>query len=214
VTHYRIFDGKIVYERPVKRWEGTGPVKQTIQWDGYSDPVPQAEGFVPPDPYTYRRANGGWEVLIDSAADRVAELHAADIYGNQVQESREYQTDILVIRTPDGLKIMINSIQFEFDKAELLPESHKILDRLITKLDKFPNYKVNIVGHTDSIGSEEYNQGLSEKRADAVYRYLVDNDVARERLSTEGRGETQPIDDNELESGRARNRRVEFYLTK
>ena len=109
---------------------------------------------------------------------------------------------------------MINSIQFEFDKADLLPESFGILDRLITKLDKFPAYKVRIVGHTDSVGSEEYNQGLSERRASSVYKYLVAHDVAKDRLTTEGRGETQPIDNNETESGRARNRRVEFYLTK
>jgi outer membrane protein OmpA-like peptidoglycan-associated protein/flagellar hook assembly protein FlgD len=214
VTHYRVWNDKIDYTRPIKRWEGTGPVKETIQWDGYSDPAPMPSGFVPPDPYTYRRSNGNWEILIDSAARRTAELNAVDIYGNAVNVSRDYDTDILVIRTPEGLKIMINSIQFEFDRADLLSESFQILDRLITKLEKFPNYRVRIVGHTDSVGSEEYNQGLSERRADSVYKYLVDNDVAKERLTTEGKGETQPIDDNEIEAGRARNRRVEFYLTK
>ncbi len=69
------------------------------------------------------------------------------------------------------------------------------------------------MGHTDWIGSDEYNQKLSEKRAYSVYKYLVEHDVDKEMLSTEGKGETQPIDDNNTESGRARNRRVEFYLT-
>ena len=99
-------------------------------------------------------------------------------------------------------------------KADLLPASYDILKRLIEKLEKFPNYEVGIAGHTDSIGSDEYNQKLSERRALSVYKYLVEQDVDKERLSTEGFGETQPIDDNETESGRARNRRVEFYLTK
>ena len=108
----------------------------------------------------------------------------------------------------------IACLTLAFDKADLLPESYSILDRLITKLEKFPAYKVRVVGHTDSIGTEEYNQGLSERRANSVYKYLVANDVAKERLSTEGKGEMQPIDNNETESGRARNRRVEFYLTK
>jgi outer membrane protein OmpA-like peptidoglycan-associated protein len=189
-------------------------VKQTFRWDGFSDPVQMHGGFVPPDPYTYRKIDSGWEVLLDSASSYTAELHAVDLFKNSVSLSREYDTDILVIRTPEGLKIMINSIQFEFDKADLLPESYSILDRLITKLEKFPAYKVRIVGHTDYVGTEEYNQGLSERRANSVYKYLVANDVAKEQLSTEGKGEMQPIDNNETESGRARNRRVEFYLTK
>jgi len=214
ITHYRLWDKKVDYQTPIKRWSGTGPVKQTIHWEGFSDPVQMPAGFVPPDPYTYRKADGKWEVLLDSASTYHAELNAVDVYRNAVRVAREYDTDILVIRTPEGLKIMINSIQFEFDKADLLPESFAILDRLITKLDKFPAYKVRIVGHTDYIGTEEYNQGLSERRANSVYKYLVANDVAKERLTTEGKGEMQPIDNNETESGRARNRRVEFYLTK
>ena len=214
VTHYRIWDGRIDYETPIKKWAGTGSVKQTFRWDGFSDPVQMHDGFVPPDPYTYRQVDGRWEVLLDSASSYTAEMHAVDLFKNGVSASRSYDTDILVIRTSDGLKIMINSIQFEFDKADLLPESFGILDRLITKLDKFPAYKVRIVGHTDSVGSEEYNQGLSERRASSVYKYLVAHDVAKDRLTTEGKGETQPIDNNETESGRARNRRVEFYLTK
>ncbi len=214
VTHYRNWDGQIDYKTPIKKWAGTGSVKQTFRWDGFSDPVQMHDGFVPPDPYTYRQVDGRWEVLLDSASSYTAEMHAVDLFKNGVSASSSYDTDILVIRTAEGLKIMINSIQFEFDKAELLPESFGILDRLITKLDKFPAYKVRIVGHTDSVGSEEYNQGLSERRANSVYKYLVAHDVAKDRLTTEGKGETQPIDNNETESGRARNRRVEFYLTK
>ncbi len=214
VTHYRIWNDKVDYETPIKKWAGTGSVKQTYRWEGFSDPVQMHDGFVPPDPYTYRKTDGRWEVLLDSASSYTAELHAVDLFKNSVSASSDYDTDILVIRTPEGLKIMINSIQFEFDKADLLPESYGILDRLITKLEKFPAYKVRVVGHTDSIGTEEYNQGLSERRANSVYKYLVANDVAKERLSTEGKGEMQPIDNNETESGRARNRRVEFYLTK
>jgi outer membrane protein OmpA-like peptidoglycan-associated protein len=214
VSTYRIWDGKVDYQTPFKRWTGKGPVKETIRWDGFSDPVPMPTGFTAPDPYTYLKVDGKWKVLVDSAADYRAELNAQDVYGNRVNVQRDFETDILVIRTTEGLKIMINSIQFEFDKADLLPESFQILDRLITKLDKFPTYRVRIVGHTDSIGTEEYNQGLSERRANSVYKYLVDNDVAKERLVTEGKGETQPIDDNETEAGRARNRRVEFYLSK
>jgi outer membrane protein OmpA-like peptidoglycan-associated protein len=184
-----------------------------MRWDGYSDPVRMPYTFVPPDDITYKSVTGGWSVLVDSASYYVVDLKASDIYNNRINARREFETDILVIRTPFGLKIMINAIQFEFNKADLRPQSFHILDRLIHILEKFPNYKIKVVGHTDWIGSDEYNQKLSEKRAYSVYKYLVEHDVDREMLSTEGKGETRPIDDNNTESGRARNRRVEFYLT-
>ena len=214
ISIYRKWGNRIDRTTVIKRYEGKGNYSSTIKWNGYSDPVPMPTNFTPPDPYTYKKVDGKWSVLVDSAANYVAELYAVDTFGNEISVQREFETDILVIPTEYGLKIMINSIQFEFDSAALLPESFQILDRLIEILEKFPNYKVKIVGHTDSIGSEEYNQRLSEKRALSVYRYLVEHDVDKERLTTEGRGESQPIDDNNTEQGRARNRRVEFYLTK
>ena len=214
INIYRKWNDRIDKTSPFKKFSGTGPFKGVIKWDGYSDPVPMPEGFTPPDKYTYKKVDGGWKVLVDSASSYVAILTASDIYKNKIEASRNFDTDILVIKTPYGLKIMINSIQFEFDKADLLPSSYPILNRLIQILDKFPNYKIKIVGHTDSIGPADYNMKLSLKRAYAVYEYLVKHDIDKDRLSVEGRGETQPIDDNSTESGRARNRRVEFYLTK
>jgi len=214
VVIYRKWNGKVDRSVPFKKFSGKGNFKGMIKWDGYSDPVPMPAAIAAPDPKTYRKVDGKWAVLVDSAANYVAELSAADTLGNAIEASRNFSTDILVIPTPYGLKIMINSIQFEFDKAELLPQSFPILERLIEIIEKFPHYKINIVGHTDSIGTDEYNQKLSERRAFAVYKYLVEHDVDKDRLTIEGRGETQPIDDNSTEMGRARNRRVEFFLTK
>jgi outer membrane protein OmpA-like peptidoglycan-associated protein/flagellar hook assembly protein FlgD len=211
---YRVWNNQVDRTVPLKTYSGTGDFSRTIRWDGFSDPVPMPPNFTPPDEFTYRPADQGmWKVLVDSASSYTAELIASDTLGNTLTQSRPFDTDILVIKTPYGRKIMINSIQFEFDKAELRPESHRILDRLIQKLEKFPTYRVKIVGHTDAVGTDEYNQRLSERRAYAVYRYLVNHDVDKDRLTTEGRGESQPIDTNETETGRARNRRVEFYLT-
>jgi len=214
VSIYRKWDQKVDRSVAFKTFSGSGTYKGTIKWDGYSDPISMPSHFSPPDEYTYKKVDGKWAVLVDSASSYVAELRTGDVYRNTLTEVREFNTDILVITTPFGLKIMINSIQFEFDRADLLPQSHSILDRLIQILDKFPNYKIRIVGHTDWVGTDEYNQKLSEQRAFSVYKYLVEHDVDKDRLSTEGLGETQPIDDNNTESGRARNRRVEFYLTK
>ncbi len=214
ITLYRVWDGKPDRSTPLKRFTGQGSFKQTLHWDGFSDPVRMPEGFIPPDLYTYRKVGNKWEVLVDSASNYIAELKASDVYNNSITVSRSFETDILVIKTPEGLKIMINSIQFEFDKSDLLPQSFPILNRLIEILDKFPAYKIRVVGHTDSIGTDEYNQKLSERRAFSVYKYLVAHDIDKDRLTTEGKGEKMPIDDNGTEAGRARNRRVEFYLTR
>ena len=214
INIYRKWNGKIDKSSPFKTFKGRGNYKGVIKWDGYSDPIPMPSTFRPPDNYTYKKVNGDWKVLVDSASSYAVIFSTSDIYKNIIETEKDFDTDILVIKTPYGLKIMINSIQFEFDKADLLPSSYSILNRLIQILDKFPNYKIKIVGHTDSIGPDEYNMKLSEKRAYSVYEYLVKHDVDKERLSIEGKGETQPIDDNSTESGRARNRRVEFYLTK
>jgi len=214
ITLYRVWDGKPDRSTPLKRYTGRGSFKKTLHWDGFSDPVRMPEGFTPPDFYTYKKVGNKWEVLVDSASNYIAELRASDMYNNSITVTRSFGTDILVIKTSEGLKIMINSIQFEFDKSDLLPQSFPILDRLIEILDKFPAYKIRVVGHTDSIGSDEYNQKLSERRAFSVYKYLVAHDIDKDRLTTEGKGEKMPIDDNGTEAGRARNRRVEFYLTR
>ncbi|UCB46367.1 MAG: gliding motility-associated C-terminal domain-containing protein, partial [Spirochaetota bacterium] len=214
ISIYRKWDGKVDRTVPFKQYSGRGKYRDKIMWNGYSDPIQMPTRFTPPDEYTYKKINGRWVMLVDSAASYLVELDAYDVYRNRVYVKNGFDTDILVIKTPYGLKIMINSIQFEFDKADLRPESFPILERLIEILEKFPNYKVNIIGHTDWTGTEEYNQRLSERRAYSVYTYLVEHDVDRDRLTTEGKGELQPIDDNNTEIGRSRNRRVEFYLTK
>ncbi len=210
----RKWDGKVDRATPFKKFSGRGRYKDTIRWDGYSDPIQMPTSFIPADIYTYKRVGKRWVMLVDSASSYLVELKAYDTYRNMIYVRRSFDTDILVIKTPYGLKIMISSIQFEFDKADLMPQSFSILERLTQILEKFPKYKVNIVGHTDWIGTDEYNQDLSERRAYSVYKYLFEHDVDKDRLTTEGRGETQPIDDNNTELGRARNRRVEFYLTK
>ena len=101
---------------------------------------------------------------------------------------------------------------FDFDKSVLKPEGKAKLDELVSKL-KSVNLEVIIaVGHTDSIGSHAYNQKLSERRAAAVQKYLVEKGVDAKRIHTEGKGETQPVADNKTREGRAKNRRVEIEV--
>lgn len=105
-------------------------------------------------------------------------------------------------------------IQFETGKAVIKTESYKILDSVVQVMEDYPQLEVRIEGHTDSDGSESSNQRLSKDRADSVFEYMVEQGVDGRRLSTEGLGETRPIDTNRTAAGKAKNRRVEFHITK
>ncbi len=111
-----------------------------------------------------------------------------------------------------GKSIVVENIYFEFDRAYLRRESIKTLDSIVAQLKKNPRIKLEIHGHTDNIGTKEYNQKLSEKRANAVMEYLIKNGISPERLKAIGFGEAKPIADNSTEEGRSRNRRTEFLI--
>ncbi|MEO1653490.1 MAG: OmpA family protein, partial [Bacteroidota bacterium] len=113
-----------------------------------------------------------------------------------------------------GKPIILDQVFFDFDKAVLLPDSFEQLDELVNFLIKYPAYQAEIIGHTDSIGTIQKNQGLSLRRAQAVADYLVAHDVAEERLVAQGLGEIQPIASNANAEGRQLNRRVEMIIRK
>jgi outer membrane protein OmpA-like peptidoglycan-associated protein len=110
--------------------------------------------------------------------------------------------------------VVLKGVNFAFNSAELTPESKKILDedRTVARLKGEPNMRVEVAGHTDSIGSDAYNQKLSERRAQAVVDYLVSTGVDPKRLKAVGYGKTKPIASNATEAGRAENRRVELQV--
>lgn len=111
-----------------------------------------------------------------------------------------------------GDVVVLQGVNFETDSAVLKPEAIVILDPAVAELLRQPALKVAISGHTDSTGSLENNQKLSEQRADAVRDYLVSLGIAAERLHAAGFGETAPLDGNDTPEGRARNRRVELKI--
>jgi OOP family OmpA-OmpF porin len=101
---------------------------------------------------------------------------------------------------------------FDFDKSVLKPEGKAKLDDLVGKLKGIALEVIIAIGHTDSIGTAEYNQKLSVRRAEAVKAYLVSKGIEPNRIYTEGKGKTQPIADNRTAEGRAKNRRVEIEV--
>ena len=101
---------------------------------------------------------------------------------------------------------------FDFDKAVLKPEGKAKLDDVASKVKDINLEVVIAVGHTDSIGSDAYNQKLSVRRAEAVKAYLVSKGIAKDRVYTEGKGKKQPVADNKTAEGRAKNRRVEIEV--
>ena len=113
-----------------------------------------------------------------------------------------------------GAVIELENIFFEFDKADLLPESKKELQELADLLFDYPHMEIEISGHTDNIGKDDYNQKLSEARAKAVVDFLDKSDIDTKRMTYKGYGSTQPIDTNDTEEGQANNRRVEFRILK
>ena len=101
---------------------------------------------------------------------------------------------------------------FDFDKAVLKPEGKAKLDDLADKVKGITLEVIIAVGHTDSVGSDAYNQKLSEKRSEAVKAYLTSKGIEASRVYTEGKGEKQPVADNKSADGRAKNRRVEIEV--
>jgi outer membrane protein OmpA-like peptidoglycan-associated protein len=111
------------------------------------------------------------------------------------------------------LSFAMKAVQFELGKATLKTESFSVLNQIVNIMKKYPDYKLNIEGHTDNTGASDVNQKLSENRAKSCYDYLLQKGIPANRLSFKGFGQTRPIADNSTYSGRTLNRRVEFNLT-
>jgi OOP family OmpA-OmpF porin len=123
--------------------------------------------------------------------------------------------------TPLGTKVDANGcpytvtlggVNFAFDSAQLTPESRTVLDSVAAGLAEHPRLRVEMQGHTDSVGSEAYNMSLSQRRADAVRNYVISRGVPAAQVEARGYGESRPVADNRTAEGRARNRRVDMRV--
>jgi outer membrane protein OmpA-like peptidoglycan-associated protein len=109
-------------------------------------------------------------------------------------------------------RIVLRGVNFDFDKSTIRPDARAILDEAVATLRGEPDVRVSVEGHTDAVGSDDYNMRLSERRASAVADYLERGGIARGRLSPKGFGESEPVASNVDEDGRAQNRRVELRI--
>jgi outer membrane protein OmpA-like peptidoglycan-associated protein len=132
----------------------------------------------------------------------------------QAEEIKNEIPGAKVERVGEGIKVEFNEkILFEFSKSDLGDSAKKNLGSLVDILNKYPNTNIEIQGHTDSRGSDEYNMGLSVRRAETVKSFLEGQGIAASRMTTKGFGESAPGYTNDTQEGMAQNRRVEFIIT-
>lgn len=123
-----------------------------------------------------------------------------------------FRKDVPLDPVKEGERIVLRNIFYATDSSNLKSESKVELNKLYQFLEDNPELEIEISGHTDNVGSEEYNMELSRERARSVYNYLIEKGVDSERLSYEGYGESEPVTTNETEEGRAENRRTEIKI--
>ena len=143
----------------------------------------------------------------DTPADTPVEHHGCPL--------PQYPASVKPVEPPVSEVITLNgNVLFAYNQSDLMPEARSELDSLMAKLQGADVVSVKVIGHTDSQGSDAYNQKLSERRASSVAAYLLSQGLAPNKLTSEGRGESQPVADNDTEEGRAQNRRVELHINR
>jgi len=134
-------------------------------------------------------------------------------FQRQLEEERRAHAIEIQRMQDDTLKLTLDSeVSFDFDSAQIKHGFARTLDKIADVVSRYDKTVVYVVGHTDSVGSADYNQRLSERRAQAVADYLAAHGVDRARIHVEGRGEREPRASNATEAGRQLNRRVEIFL--
>jgi outer membrane protein OmpA-like peptidoglycan-associated protein len=145
----------------------------------------------------------------DAEARRVKDVADAEARRLADQKIRDLNTIIVLER---GKKVVLKGVNFEFNKATLTFGSGAILTRAYNALVANPDVQIEISGHTDNVGSQQSNQKLSLRRAQAVRNWLVQKGIASNRMKTVGKGQNEPVASNETDEGRSENRRIEFYV--
>lgn len=160
---------------------------------------------------------GGTGRIIGAGIGGVAGAAVGYQMDKQIKELKENTagSGIDVTTTDGGKAILVNlpdGVTFDVGSYTLKPEFRATLDKVAQSLNEYPNSLIDVYGHTDSTGSDAYNQTLSENRARTVANYLTSRGVSASRIRSQGFGETMPVASNDTEEGRAKNRRVEIKI--
>ncbi|MEO5624375.1 MAG: OmpA family protein [Dokdonella sp.] len=168
-------------------------------------------------------SKAGWTILSqnhgsDATLTAHYAAHGRDLWAYLHMGGEEYSIKVADVGADSDLArelakdchVALYGVLFDFNKATLKAESDSVLQRVLVFLQKDPTLKLEVQGHTDNVGGDDYNQKLSDARASAVVTWLVQHGVAANRLSFKGYGKTMPVVSNDTDEGRARNRRVEL----
>ena len=187
----------------------SGDAPLTVQFTG------SASGGCPPVTYRWEFGDGGTSDgrnpnhTYEKSGDYSASLTITDSNGNTDREDFAVTVTEKFVPTPEK-PVILEGVNFATNKADLRENAMRILDLVAASLIARPDVVVEVGGHTDADGSEQYNLNLSERRAKAVQDYLIKKGVPAAQLTYKGYGETQPIADNTTPEGKAKNRRVEL----
>ena len=158
-----------------------------------------AGAFKPPD-----APNVTW-----TAPQQEGPVTVTDTVTDNAKNEAQASAALLVQRR---VVLEFEDVHFDFDRFNLRPDALKILDAAVARLQANPTINVTIEGHTDSVGTQQYNLALGERRANSARDYLISRGIAAARLRTVSYGEDRPIDTNETAAGRARNRRAHLTV--
>ena len=201
-----LIKGKVLNAKTMK------PVEATIKYEYLANA--QNAGIAKSNPKTGEYVitlPGGHRYAYYAVANGFLALNE-NIDLSSLEQYKEIKKDLLLVPIEIGQKVVLNNIFFEYGKYELLEESFAELERVKKFMIEYPHIRITIEGHTDNIGSLQYNMQLSLNRAKAVRDWLVENGIEASRIKFKGYGPKKPIASNSTEEGRSRNRRVEFEI--
>lgn len=195
----------------------TGEIKKIVN-DGYIKLV--SLGGTPP--YKYEWSNKAKTAELKNLPGGTYSYTVSDFYNCKAKGSVTFIQPVIVVdnfeeglkNIEEGSSIVLSNIFFEFNKTDLLPQSFAELDKVAAFMIENDIKQIEISGHTDNEGSDQYNQKLSEGRAKSVVAYLASKGINITRMTAVGYGESKPVDTNLTDAGKAQNRRVEFTLIK
>ena len=187
--------------KSVRTFQGDGTPSWRLTWDGIDD---YYRKFSPPGEYT----------AVFSVSDRAGNWGVTKPQKIELKLIPQLK-EVKVTNQERGLVVTLTSkVLFDFDRFELKEIARSSLDEVVKLLKAYPENKVKIEGHTDSVGTADYNLQLSQLRAASVAKYLIQEEIPTSRIEIAGYGETKPVDSNATVQGRQQNRRVEIIVLK